>query len=158
MQLSVRFATVLAFASLGSAPAIASPGGSGNGHNGGSHGAGAAHGAVGHAAPANHAWGPRPGHGWHGSGGQGWGGASGWRGRGWAGGLYVGAYAPWWWVPAVPFYDSYPAYEMESTPIELAPAEAAAPVSYRFFCPTSSAYYPDVPTCAVPWLRVVAEP
>lgn len=154
---------VLAALCGGAGVASASPGGSGGGHGGGSHASSAGtagHTAGSHAASPGRSWGPRPGHGWHGSIGQGSGAASGWRGHGWrwGGGVVVGAYVPWWWDSAVLFYPGDPGYDAQGTPVEMAPADIAPPVSDRFFCPSSSSYYPEVPTCAVPWLRVQTAP
>jgi hypothetical protein len=95
---------------------------------------------------------PLSGHGGHGSTAQYWGGAPAWNwySSGWTLGVSAGYYAPWWW-------ESPPDDVPLSAPADAALATEVPAVSYRFFCPTSSAYYPEVPSCPVPWLRVIDE-
>ncbi len=125
--------------------AMASPGG---GHGGGGWGGG--HGGGGHGGYAGHGGGyAGHGGGWGGHGG-GWG-HHGW--GGWYGGAYVGFYDPF-----VPWFDDpygygYPAVQL----VDPAAATPPSQVFYRYYCPSTNAYYPDVPTCAAPWLRVVPQ-
>lgn len=134
--------------------AVAMPGHGSGGHAGIAHGAGGAgHAAPGFAAGGVPAGPARPGHGpgWHPGPGV-WRGPWGHGYGGWGPYYGIGVFGDWpWWVPAAPVYDVSPLYPAEPL-IETAPEPV---VSYRFYCPAASAYYPDVPTCPVPWLRVV---
>jgi hypothetical protein len=131
-HLAIAFSLALA-AAPGAALAQHHGGGGGGGwHGGGGHGGGW-HGGGGH------------GGGWHGGGG-GWHGG-GWHGGGhWRGGVSVYLGPSLYWGPV---YDPYPAYYYDYP----APAYVAPP-AYQYYCP-GVGYYPAVPTCAQPWLRVL---
>lgn len=128
------------------------PGGRSGAHSGHGGAAQSAHATAHAAVPSGFHRAPLPGHGWHGVVPGPWGAYPAWSvyPPGWAFGLYGGYYAPWWWDEPLEILTLPPAASEvpESTP---------PPVSYRFYCPVSSAYYPDVASCAVPWLRVVDE-
>ncbi len=72
---------------------------------------------------------------------------------------YAGFYDPWFWQPLDPLY-VVPAGEPPVTllaPPVAGTAPAGSDVLYRYYCRTSNAYYPTVPTCTVPWLKVVPQ-
>lgn len=129
-----------------------SHGGSGGAHasgGGGSHGGGGWHGG-----------------GWHGGGhGHGWHGSYVVYGFGW--GWWPGYYYPYYpaYYPGYPYYGdgspypypydySAPAYIQQGSPAytERHFSEGA---QYSYYCPDPPGYYPQVPTCAKGWLRVL---
>jgi hypothetical protein len=159
-------------------------GGGGGGWGGG--GGGAWHGGSGggawHGGGGSWQGGHPPGGSWHGGGWYGgsggwYRGGYGWHGnyygyRGWYGwpyynfGLYIGApfgyWAPWYypyWSAAYPYYYPTGAYAAPaaayvdpgpSTYVERDPG-------YRYYCRDPAGFYPDVPTCATGWLKVLPD-
>jgi hypothetical protein len=119
---------------------------------------------------------------WHGGGGSWHGGHGGW---GWHGtSVVIGVGGPWWgWWPAYypyyygggyaypyyypytgyyPYYQDAPMYDSgtyvqrpdagyQGDSTQGAPAQGG----YQYYCPNPAGYYPQVPTCAAGWLRVV---
>ena len=77
---------------------------------------------------------------------------------------------PWGGYPyAYPYAYPYPAYAygpptvvVEPPPVYVqqqpAYAPPAAPQAYWYYCPSMSAYYPSVPSCAEPWVKVPPRP
>lgn len=79
---------------------------------------------------------------------------------------------PWGGYPYYPYYPyPYPPYAygqpsavMQEPPVYVqqqpAPARPAAPTpqNYWYYCPSMSAYYPSVPSCAEPWVKVPPRP
>ena len=63
----------------------------------------------------------------------------------------------------MPLYYPEPYYYYPAAPVVYMPAPPVvvqAPPSqvfYQYYCPSSSAYYPAVPTCEQPWLKVVPD-
>jgi len=151
-----RFAMILVAAALmigGTGVAMAQHGGGHGGGGGGSHsgGGGGWHGGGG-------SW-HGGGGSWHGGGGSWHGGHGGW---GWHGTSFViGVGGPWWgWWPAyypyAPMYDSgtyvqRPDAGYQGDATQGAPEQGG----YQYYCPNPAGYYPQVPTCAAGWLRVV---
>jgi hypothetical protein len=93
--------------------------------------------------------------------------------RHWHGGPRVfvgfGVGPAWWYGPSYPYWYYPPPYvyappstvviqqapvyvEQQPTP----PAESApsAPQQYWYYCAPAGGYYPSVPTCAEPWIKV----
>jgi len=173
-----RFAMILVAAALmigGTGVAMAQHGGGHGGGGGGSHsgGGGGWHGGGG-------SW-HGGGGSWHGGGGSWHGGHGGW---GWHGTSFViGVGGPWWgWWPAYypyyyggysypyyypyagyyPYYQDAPMYD-SGTYVQRpdagyqGDATQGAPEQggYQYYCPNPAGYYPQVPTCAAGWLRVV---
>lgn len=120
---------------------------------------------------------------WHGGGGN-WHGGS-WHGGhshvfvgvgfgapfwGWGWG-WPGYYYPYAYSAYYPYYYDYPygydagysgSYIQQGAPAPAAPPAAArgeySPQSqYSYYCPDPAGYYPQVPTCAKGWLRVVPQ-
>jgi hypothetical protein len=164
-----RFAMILVAAAMligGTGVAMAQHHGGGGGMGGGGmHGGGGAwHGGGG--SWHGGSWG---GH-WHG--GWGWHGTS----------VVIGIGGPWWgWWPAYyPYYYGYgypyyyPYYPYSSPYYSDAPmydsggyvqrpdaeyqgdtSQAPTQGGYQYYCPNPAGYYPQVPTCAAGWLRVI---
>jgi len=76
---------------------------------------------------------------------------------------------PWYTAPPVIYQppvvirqEAPPVY-VERTPAVAAPPApalnppAAPPTQYWYYCPSSKAYYPHVPTCPEEWLRVLPQ-
>ena len=65
---------------------------------------------------------------------------------------------PWWWGPAYPYWWDYPYYVYSPPPVivQQAPVyiEQSMP-GYWYYCPSAKGYYPAVPACPEPWIRVV---
>ena len=65
----------------------------------------------------------------------------------------------WWWGPPYP-YGWYPppyyAYPPAAVIIEPPPVyvEPPPPTAYCYYCSSAQAYYPTVPTCPEPWIKV----
>jgi hypothetical protein len=109
------------------------------------------------AAVPSQAWGHGwRGHGWHGHG---------WHGRGWHGHGYrsprvsirlgpVYGWGPLWYGP--PRVYTHPPRVIVAEPpvyIERRPAQAL-PSSYWHYCESAGGYYPSVPSCPEPWVKV----
>ena len=144
------FASLVALASLlGAGSALADPWR--GGHGGYSHG---------------RAYGPGYGHGGY--------------GHGYSGGYYHGGhrgprvfvgpvpYAPyaWWGAPVLGWW-GWPVVSpvvvqsqtvVREEPIYVERGPAAAPEGYWYYCQSAGAYYPDVPSCAEPWVPVPPRP
>ena len=142
-------ATVVLFAALGSAPALAARGGGG----GGSHGGGGGwHGGGG---------------GWHGGG---WHGHSGWHG---SVGVYFGGWYPYY---GYPYYAGYPYYGYPypyslayyppygypgaayAAPAYVERGAAQPEANWWYYCADSKGYYPYVQECPSGWSRVSPQP
>lgn len=70
-------------------------------------------------------------------------------------------WGPWWgYAPYYPYYPPYYAYApapvVEEPPVYV--ERPAPPESYWYYCPSSKAYYPDVPSCRESWLKVPPQP
>jgi len=84
--------------------------------------------------------------------------AHGWGGPRWSVGINLGLplYYPGYYPEYYP-----PAYYAPAPPIYVQqPVVVSAPPSqvvYQYFCPATNAYYPAVPTCTQPWLKVVPD-
>jgi len=63
------------------------------------------------------------------------------------GGVFIGVGPSFYW--GYPYYYS-PAYVYP-------PAYAYAAPDYWYYCPSYGAYYPNVPSCPVPWVPVPAQ-
>lgn len=155
----MRSTQILAVAALAAACAVsvdaqARPGGDrpGAGHHRGGHG-----GHQHHGNRHGHFHGHRHGHPHH------------WRGHWRAGfhyplaiGIGLGATYPWWGYYG--YYYPYPRYaypypagvvvERHDPPHDAAPP-VTSPEAFRWYCPPSGGYYPDVRECADTWLKVL---
>lgn len=81
--------------------------------------------------------------------------------------LYAPPYYPWYYPPPVVYQPPVVVVRPEAPPVYVeqapaapvvapAPAPAVPPVqSYWYYCPSSKAYYPHVPSCPEEWLRVL---
>lgn len=102
---------------------------------------------------------------------------------GWRGGVFIGV-GPYWgypgwgypyWAYPPPYYyyppptvvvEQPPVYvERQPTAPEAAPAPPPAPpappaasTAYWYYCQSSRAYYPNVPTCSEEWVKVPERP
>jgi len=96
--------------------------------------------------------------GWQGHGG--WNGHSGFHGHGV---VVVGpgcCWGPWWgwgwggYYPG-PYYYPQPQVVVQPAPVYVDNSQPAQPPeSYWYYCPTSKAYYPNVPSCSEAWVKV----
>ena len=146
-----RFACVLTLAALCLwLPAAQSQ--AGNGWHGGG---GGWHGGGGH------------GGGWHGGGwlggtrvvvgfGPGWGWGPGWGyGPGWGWGGWGYGYGPGWYPPAY----AYPPVVIQQQPQQYIEQPNPQPGGgYWYYCESAGGYYPRVPSCPEPWLKVPPAP
>ena len=98
------------------------------------------------AAPA-HAWGRRGRAGHHGI-----------RTR-----VFIGVGPSVWWGPYPHWYYPPPYYVYSPPPVivqeppvyvQQAPAPPAPPQAYWYYCQSARGYYPSVPTCPEPWVKV----
>ena len=55
------------------------------------------------------------------------------------------------------YYPAPPAVVYTTPPSVVVAAPPPSQVVYQYFCPASNDYYPHVPTCVQPWLRVVPD-
>jgi len=103
------------------------------------------------------------------------------RGHHWHGGprVFVGfgvgpywgySYYPYWYYPPPPYYvyappptvvvQQPPVYVEQQATVTPAPPVGVAPSAQQqqfwYYCQPSGAYYPNVQTCAEPWVRVPA--
>lgn len=68
---------------------------------------------------------------------------------------------PYWYYPP-PYYYTPPPVVVQEPPVyvQQQPAPAAPPPpsgpaeGYWHYCPSAKQYYPDVPTCPEPWIKV----
>ena len=94
------------------------------------------------------------GHGRHGHGGHGHG------HRYYRPHFSIGVGPAFWWGPGAAWYGPPPAYIypgrviVEQPPIYVEREPAPTP-SYWYYCESSGAYYPSVPSCAEPWIKVL---
>jgi hypothetical protein len=164
-----QFAMILlAAVTLAGGSGIASAQGHGASGGGGGHGSGGGGGWHGN------------GGGWHGNGG-GWHGGNwhggNWHGNGWYGSrvvVGVGFGWPYWgwgwpgyypyysgYYPAYPYYSdagygySAPTYGQQDAPAYTEQRSFSEGQQYLYYCPDPAGYYPQVPSCANGWLRVV---
>ncbi len=79
-------------------------------------------------------------------------GGGGWHGGGWAGHPLGGRFYRGYGGPIIGFGYPYAVYPYAY----LAPSVVGSAVFY--FCPPLNAYYPQVASCPVPWVTVVAPP
>ncbi len=88
----------------------------------------------------------------------------GWHGYGWRGpAVFVGPGfwwgPPWWWYGAPPYY-TYPGPVIVREPpvyIERGPAPPT-PEVYWYYCESTGDYYPSVPACPEPWVKIPPRP
>ncbi|HUM16848.1 MAG TPA: hypothetical protein VL086_14230 [Candidatus Nitrosotalea sp.] len=83
---------------------------------------------------------------------------------------YPGWGYPYWGYPPPYYYyppptvviEQPPVYvEREPAPVEAPPAPPAPPAAstaYWYYCPSTRAYYPSVPTCSEEWVKVPERP
>lgn len=78
------------------------------------------------------------------------------------GSYYSPFWHPWYYPPPVVYQppivirqEAPPVY-VERTPV-IANPPAPQPAQYWYYCPSSKAYYPHVPTCPEEWLRVLPQ-
>ncbi len=86
-------------------------------------------------------WGPGWGPGWW---GPGWGGPAGWG-------------APGWWGPLPAVVVQEPTVFIQR-PAVAAPAPAPPTQHFWHYCQSAGAYYPNVPSCPEPWIKVPPRP
>jgi hypothetical protein len=101
----------------------------------------------------------RHGHGWHGRGWYGHGshGHGYYRPR-----VYIGLGPAFWWGPGAAWYGPPPAYvyprrvivEQPAVYIQREPTPEPPP-SYWYYCESAGGYYPSVPSCPEPWVKVL---
>ncbi len=65
--------------------------------------------------------------------------------------LYYPGYYPAYYPPA--YYAPPPVYVQQPVVV----SQPASEVYYQYYCPATNAYYPAVPTCVQPWLKVVPD-
>jgi hypothetical protein len=75
--------------------------------------------------------------------------------------VFIGVGPVWWgppyWYAPPPYYVySPPPVIVQEPPVYAQPAPA--PQTYWYYCSSAGAYYPTVPTCPDPWVRVPARP
>jgi LTXXQ motif family protein len=80
-----------------------------------------------------------------------------WRSGGWRHVWHGGRLGWWWVVGGVWYFYPEPVYPYPNPYIPPLPA-APPPAQYWYFCASSNAYYPYVPTCADGWKAVPATP
>lgn len=70
--------------------------------------------------------------------------------------VFIGV-GPWWFGAPYPYWD-YPGWAYEQPPVTVEPPvyiqQPPPPAPYWYYCPSSNAYYPTVPTCPEPWVLV----
>ena len=146
MRKLVRLTALIAALLLVSGVPAYAHGGGGGGHGGGGGRAfGGPHGGIG-------------GHGFdghHGFGGHRFEGHHGFHGRGFVG---IGPSFYWGsdWDPFWP-YGSYGSYAYTPSPVMVQPPPVyieKPPAGYWYYCPSVRAYYPNVQSCAEPWMPV----
>jgi hypothetical protein len=70
-------------------------------------------------------------------------------------------WGPYWWYYPPPYYVySPPPVVVQEPPvyIQQEPPPAPAAQSYWYYCQSAKAYYPTVPTCPEPWVKVPPRP
>lgn len=88
--------------------------------------------------------------------------AQAWEGRGWGPRWSVGINLGLPLYPAPYYYPGYypaPAVVYAPAPTVVAVPAAAPPsqVVYQYYCRSTNAYYPAVPTCDQPWMKVLPD-
>jgi hypothetical protein len=91
-------------------------------------------------------------------------GAHGWHGHGWhrhhAPRVVVGIGSGFWWGPSPRWYAPPPVHVVpprlivREPPVYIERAPASPSASYWYYCESAGAYYPNVPTCPEPWVKV----
>jgi len=75
---------------------------------------------------------------------------------------FTGGFWYWYLEPEFPYPDEISDYDYEDSDDESAPPEATPPRDRTgdvyYYCGDPSGYYPDVPTCNLPWQAVPATP
>jgi hypothetical protein len=83
-----------------------------------------------------------------------------WHGRVFVGvGPWWGPY-PYWWYPP-PYYYAPPPVIVQEPPVYVqqpTPPPAPAPPAEWYYCASAKGYYPTVPSCPEPWVKVPANP
>ena len=101
----------------------------------------------------------------HGGGGHGggYGGAyGGWHGGGYRHDHYRGSWGNNWVAPvlgaalvgSVLYAASTPSYVVQQAPVVVMPQQTMPPARVAYFCSAAQQYYPNVPSCPVPWQLV----
>ena len=68
---------------------------------------------------------------------------------------------PWWYYPPYPpyVYAPPPTVVVQQPPVyvqqEAPPPPPAPPQVYWYYCASARGYYPNVPSCPEPWVRVL---
>ncbi len=57
-------------------------------------------------------------------------------------------------VGSVLYAASTPSYVVQQPPVVVMPQQTLPPARVAYFCGTSQQYYPNVPSCPVPWQLV----
>jgi len=69
---------------------------------------------------------------------------------------------PWWYYPPYPVYTAPPTVVVQQPPVyvQQPPPAPEAPLAqgYWYYCASANAYYPSVPTCPEPWVKVPPRP
>jgi len=85
-----------------------------------------------------------------------------WRQRGGGHGrVFISVGPAFWWGPPYPYWGYYPpAYYyppppvvVEAPPVYVQPPPPP-PQSYWYYCPSATAYYPNVQSCPEAWIKV----
>jgi hypothetical protein len=86
-----------------------------------------------------------------------------WRGHGHGhvhGRVFIGVGPSFWWGPSPWWYYPPPTYVYAPPPVvvqEQPPVyvqQPQTPEAYWYYCASSKAYYPDVPSCSEAWIKV----
>jgi hypothetical protein len=84
--------------------------------------------------------------------------------------VFVGVGPAFWWGPYWwgPYWWQYPPYYVYPPPpvvvqeppvyVQREPPPTPAPQSYWYYCESAKAYYPTVPACPEPWVKVPPRP
>jgi len=109
---------------------------------------------------------PAQAHGGFGHGGGayvgGHGGYGGWHGGGYRHDYYRGSWGNNWVAPVLGaalvggalYAASTPSYVVQQPSVVVMPQQTLPPARVAYFCGTSQQYYPNVPSCPVPWQLV----
>jgi hypothetical protein len=63
---------------------------------------------------------------------------------------------PWWYYDPPPYYVYAPPPVVQEPPVYV--ERPAPPESYWYYCPSTKAYYPSVPSCSEAWIKVPPRP